>query len=332
MKVISIALFLICALQGLAWDIDSARARRFGALMQENLCVVDQDGIPVQGARVWCGVQTGPGMNDYSVVSGSTDTNGEYCIQAKCTKAVNCRIRKHGYYACETNFVYGAKGSSEELSDGRWQPYGERRVIRLMKMINPVPMTGWTRRRDFKIPRYGDWIGFDLEAGDYTKPHGAGKCDDVLLRFFMEDKAMDDCRMTMEVSFTNSLCAGAYKFSRRLESELQGEYKAATNATYESYLKYVFERRPGCPVLKQMLSESEGLVFRIRTVVDEAGNLKSARYGKMLGPWKFVGPGGMSLPSVQISRADNDLNLEDEASYEAALKSEERFNASHPEK
>ena len=332
MKVVCVALLLVCALQGLSWDADFARARKSGALVLENLRVVDQDGVPVHNARVWCGVQTGLGMNDFVVVSGATDTNGEYCIRAKCTKTINCRIRKHGYYACETNFVYGTKGVSEEISNGRWQPYGGMHVIRLMKMVNPVQMTGWTRRRDFKVPQYGDWIGFDLERGDYTEPHGVGTNDDIRLRFFLEDKAIDDYRMTMEVSFTNSPFAGAYKFNRRLESEFQGEYLAATNAIYASYLKFYYERSPGRPAVKHMLTESEGLVFRIRAEVGEDGNLKSARYGKILGPWKFVGPGGMSLPAVLISCADNDLNLEDGMTYEAALKSEKQFNERHSER
>ena len=91
-------------------------ARRYGAQAKEYLRVIDQDGMPVAGARVWGGLQTGDGYNDFIAIRGTTDTNGEYVIQGKCTNRIRCDITKAGYYRSE--FLLTSYGYSHALKNG----------------------------------------------------------------------------------------------------------------------------------------------------------------------------------------------------------------------
>ena len=46
------------------------RARRYGAQVRECLRIVDQNGIPVVGARVWGGLQHWDGYGDFTPITG----------------------------------------------------------------------------------------------------------------------------------------------------------------------------------------------------------------------------------------------------------------------
>ena len=119
------------------------RARRYGAEAKECLRVIDQDGCPVAGARVWGGLQTGGNLNDFTAISGYTNTNGEYVIEGKCTNRIRCDITKVGYYPselCLSNYGY-----SHSVSNGVWIPYGEKRVVTLKKIKRPGKMKGVIR-------------------------------------------------------------------------------------------------------------------------------------------------------------------------------------------
>ena len=92
-----------------AEELALAKARRYGAQAKECLRVVDQDGMPVADARIWGGLQTGEGYNDFIPIQGNTNTNGEYVIQGRCTNIIRCDITKEGYYDSEfslSNYGY----------------------------------------------------------------------------------------------------------------------------------------------------------------------------------------------------------------------------------
>ena len=93
------------------------KARKYGAQAKECLRVIDQDGMPVAGARVWGGLQTGDGYNDFVSIRGNTDVNGEYVIQGKCTKRIRCDITMDGYY--DSEFLLTRYGHTHNLKDGK---------------------------------------------------------------------------------------------------------------------------------------------------------------------------------------------------------------------
>ena len=302
-----------------AEELALAKARRNGALAKECLRVVDQDGIPVFGARIDGELQTGDGCNDYTPIKGATDTNGEFVVQGKCTNRIRCGITKEGYYASE--FVLPNYAYRHSFKDGKWIPYGSQHTVVIKKIINPQPMSFQDERTSFKVPVYEEWVGFDCEKFDFVSPHGQGVENDMLLRFTLNNPTRDDYHMTMEVSFTNNPYAGAYEMERSGMSEFESVYHADTNAVYRQSFMYRFDQSPGkVPEYTAQLKSDKYLIFRTRTKVDSEGRLVSAMYGKIYGDWNFVGPGGMSMAQFVFNPRPNDTNLEDEHTAEYSRK------------
>lgn len=295
-------------------------AREHGALAKECLRVVDQDGVPVAGARVWGGLQTGDGYKDFIPIDGITDINGEYVVQGKCTKRIACVIMADGYYVSEftmENYCY-----KHSLKDGKWHPYGETKMIGLKKIKKPVLMIHARNDMSDEVP-LGEWHGYDIERRQWLPPYGDGVCADMLVRLTLDVKnAINDFKATMEVSFTNNPCAGAYILAKDRFSEMKSEYEADTNGHYQASFAFVKEKHVTkrnskfnnqvTSVTKSdtSLGDDSYLVFRTRTKVDLDGNLVSAHYGKIYGPWEFFH--GMRASNVQFNPTPNDPNLEDE--------------------
>lgn len=295
------------------------KARKYGAMAKERIRVVDQSGDPVAGAEINGGLQTGDGYSDYVPVKGRTDEHGEFVIQGKCTNRIRCGITLKGYYASE--FVLADYAANHTFGDGKWHPYGSLHTVVLKKIIDPKQMVCRDERASFKIPRYEKWLGFDCEMFDFVPPYGHGVAEDMLLRFTLENPAADDYHMTMEVSFTNNLHAGAYELDRMMTSEFGSVYHADTNAVYRDSLAYRFDQSPDkTPGYTAHLKSGKYLIFRTRTKVDKKGRLVSAFYGKIYGEWNFAGPGGMSMAQFVFNPKPNDTNLEDEHTAEASRK------------
>ena len=292
-----------------------------GALVMEHIRVVDQYGVPVEAAKIWGGLQTGDGYNDYVSVDGYTNTNGEFMVKGKCTDFLSLRITKDGYYKTDFRFSYRETLADPKVKDGKWQPYDSRRTIILNKIIDPQPMIFHDERMSFKVPVYEEWVGFDCEKFDFVSPHGTGMANDMLLRFTLRNPTRDDYHMTMEVSFTNNPHAGAYEMDRIRMSEFESVYRADTNTVYRTSFVYRFDKSPGkTPKYTAQLKSDKYLVFRTRTKVDAECRLVSALYGKIYGDWNFVGPGGMSMSQFVFNPRPNDTNLEDEHTAEYSRK------------
>ena len=177
-----VSLLMMLALNSMAQDLALYRARKYGANAKECLKVVDQDGMPVAGAKVWGGIQHGDGYDDFTPISGMTDTNGEYVIQGKCTNRIRCDITKNGYYRSE--LLLENYGYRHDLEKGKWMPYRERRTVVLKKIKNPCKLLVFPDSlRCCRIPDFDKWIGFDFECCEWIAPHGKGRYADVLLRF-----------------------------------------------------------------------------------------------------------------------------------------------------
>ncbi len=220
------SMMISSAFCGIAQDVSLYNAREHGAQAKECLRVVDQDGMPVVGAKIDGGLQTGDGYNDYTPIRGTTDTNGEFVVQGKCTNRIRCGITLDGYYASE--FVLPNYASRHTFRDGKWHPYGSQHAVVLKKIIDPQPMIFHDERASFKVPAYEEWVGFDCEKFDFVSPYGLGAAKDMLLRFTLKNPTAGDYHMTMEVSFTNNPHAGAYEMGRARMSEFESVYHADT--------------------------------------------------------------------------------------------------------
>lgn len=311
MKRLVFALSALTAISAMAADDTIAYAHRHGARVREIICVVDQIGKPVANAQLYGGLTTGDGMDDYALINGVTDTNGQFQVEGKCTDFMRCQVSKSGYYAAELRVSYLDTKAVPAVKDGKWQPHGNKHMVILKQMVNPQPMLCHDALTSLTIPRYGVWLGFDFEQYDFVSPHGRGNARDVLLRFDLSRPSKDEYYMTMNVSFTNQPYAGAYKLQIDKESELKTAYEANTNECFEQSFVYRFQRREGSSPVYDRLQDDEYLVYRTRTRVDMDGNLLSAHYGVICGDWNFAGPTGFRIDKFMFNPRPNDINLED---------------------
>ena len=329
MKRIFCVLIGICVCHGFAVDMVRMNGYRYGAEAKERFHVVDQDGRPVVGAWFKGGFTIGENhMKDYTVVEGTTNTNGDFIAQGKCNDFLHYSIFKEGYYQSSGDVRYLASRREPCIVNGRWQPFGETHWIVLNRILAPNKLIPFRRNlRDLKIPVFEKWLGFDLEHGDWVKPWGRGVLSDVLMRSSVRVKNVyTDYDYLLEISFTNAPYAGAYLAQKNPCSELKTVHKADPNGVYESEFRFFVKALPQVGTMESLLKEDRYLVFRVRTEVDSAGHLKSAHYGVILGPWLFD-QNGMTITDGCFNPLPNDLNVEDGRQLRAALKGTGRFSA-----
>ena len=300
-----------------AEELALAKARNNGAQAKECLRVVDQDGMPVPDAKIEGGLQTGGGYNDYMPIQGATDTNGEFVVQGKCTNRIRCGITKDGYYASE--FVLPNYAYRHSFKDGKWIPYGSQHTVALKKIIDPVNLSHPNPSRK-ENPDVSAWHGYDLEQCEWLPPYGCGRHADMLVRIITDYADSHDFKVSMEISFTNNPFAGAYLLRKDPYSEMKSIYRADTNAEYKASFEYLQEEHPiihrepivyvqGVNKTDTRLDRDSYLVFRTRTKVDQDGNLVSAHYGKIYGPWEIFR--AMHAYGVYFNTKENDTNIED---------------------
>ena len=307
--------FMTIATSPSAEEIALYKARQYGAQAKECLRIIDQDGAPVVGAKIWGGIQTGGGYKDFIPIQGSTNTNGEYIIQGKCTDRITCEITKDGYY--DSLFLLSDYGYTHNLDNGKWQPYGNWTDVVMKKILKPVAVG--VRYVDQKIPTFGQWLGYDLETVDWMPPWGKGKQADVMIRFELREVGSFDFGYKMELSFAHNPLAGVIRCKKEPFSRFPCAYNAPTNDVYNSIITFEVDRTGAKKRIWNQLENDEYLIFRTRTKVDENGALLAAYYGRIDGEWKFHELHRMWIRGVYFNATPNDTNLEDKYSFEDVM-------------
>lgn len=281
------------------------------ALAQIRIKVIDQDGYVVPDAKIWGGFTCGNRMNDYVLVDGLTNANGEFVAQGNCNEFLRVNVTKDGYYNTEEKVNFLQSTANPRVKDGKWQPYGETRKVVLKKIRNPwaaKAFVGDEYRR--KIPAFDEWLPFDMGKSDWISPYGSGSHNDVLLRF--KKKETDKWNVysySMEACFTNNPYAGFYIKSLDEFSDLKTDYNADTNADYRVNYTFSKECVEKNPAKITGLEPNRYLVFRTRTRVDKKGNLIGAHYGKYCRGWDFNGK-EMLIGDGCFNPVENDPNIE----------------------
>ena len=321
MRILTLTMFSLASVNiYAAMTADGESALRNGAFGRYVYRVVDDGGVPVPNAsaHVWFRSYGRPQDKADWVVQ--TDTNGMFAAEHSFNEQFSVGIDKEGYYHTHVEINYLSM-TELPVKDGKWQPYGETRTVVLKQIRQPQDMLGVDCPPQRKIRIYDEWLGVDLAKGDFVPPVGNGCEPDMLVRFHLAGEMPYDWSIRMDVSFTNSPYAGAYRLKMDNWSDMKSVYQADTNATYLSELSFRYAREKGkrTPNMEK-LGKDEYLVFRTRTKVDGGGKLLSARYGKLYGPWHFEDAGGFRIHKVFLNRNDNDVNLEDTWTIENAKK------------
>ena len=292
------------------------------------LRVVDDDGQPVEGAKVtmhfrfidWGKINT---------VVKQTDADGRVEVRGRCVDGFDYTIEKEGWYNSRSGVNYMTRDDGGvPYKDGKWLPYGEEETVRFKKIRKPIPMAVFTLF-DFKVPKADQEYGFDMEYGRLVEPYGPGKVADFHVKYsFPEEEGV--FWKTMTITFPNCL-DGAYLIDLDEKSKLASPYHADAGEDYAKTFTWKYalsfewqedkcsgkmyrvatEPTPHCD---ERLAYNQGLVLRTRTKVDADGNLVSAHYGKIYGEINLgldmYGTNARSGAILFFNPTENDTNLE----------------------
>lgn len=247
------------------------------------LTVVDDEGRPVGDVKV-NGSGYIPGRPDSTVVNTTTDASGVLKLTIRTAVDVGFSFKKDGYYESRMhNYIYS--GPEPKIVNGYWQPNPLKETVVLKRIKNPVPM--YVKGVDAKVPVLGEPVGYDLMVGDWVAPYGKGTVADFIMNVTGEYRGPFDREIHMTVTFLNekdgiqSFKSLPFHNGSPLGSTFWSSYEAPLEG-YESVYDYESittleaegRKNPG-------QREDVNFYFRVRTELDEKGNIKKAMYGKI---------------------------------------------------
>jgi len=147
-----------------------------------NVRIVDELGIPVSDAEVNVLFSDASYPESYNVLIAQSDENGDATFSGKGRLGIFLRVNKEGFYP------YGDYPAERERFMIKAEEAAFREVT-LRTIQKPIALHAKRTElysgglREYAIPVMGEWLGFDLEAGDWVKPHGTGKEADILVRY-----------------------------------------------------------------------------------------------------------------------------------------------------
>lgn len=245
-------------------------------LIQYNIVILDQDKSPVKQASVKVF-----NYSDEDVVQpkGVTDLKGIVNIVSRKTLLSEVSVDRDGYYSARSLVVPKSFYSSVDKKAKSFQ-------VELKKINNPIGLYAKKLTSEggspLKIPVELKEVSYDFLVGDWVAPHGKGKISDLV--FFYESKFLNDEEYGRKISvrFSNEK-DGIIPFEAPLHkgSVFVSDYEAPSKGYLPKWIQTT-DRTPGKPH-QSTRKDERNFYFRVRTQLDEAGNIESAHYGKIYG-------------------------------------------------
>ena len=239
--------------------------------------VVDDTDVPLEGVQAIMYSLSDEGTSKL----GLTDTNGMYSVQLRKIYAeIDGHFTKTGYYKSNGVFWKWDKW-------GGVPPASTNFTIVMKRIVEPVQMR--EIEVNVKFPRLDAPVGFDLEAGDWVSPHGKGKIADIFLTGKGYYNSPNEYAFNMFAEFPNEH-DGIQSFhvpslpdapTQLLRSELPPPPIAPESGyekTFERFTKRIPADRWSGTTSRD---DTRRWIFRVRTKVEENGNIVSANYGWM---------------------------------------------------
>ena len=235
------------------------------------LKVVDETGRPVEG------VKTKVFYLLTNEIAGLTDTNGIFkASHLDGSENLGFLADKKGYYSFRIMYHLG-----RTYKPAKWN---STQTVVLKRIIKPIPM--YAKSVNYGMPVFDKPVGYDLTMGDWVDPYGKGINTDMIFTAHREKRAVDDTDYKLIVSFPKQgdgiqeFDTPSYYLHDR-GSELLSSEEAPTNRYQPNWIQ-TKTRRPGKP-MESNWNEYRNYYFRVRTKVDDRGNIVSAHYGKIYG-------------------------------------------------
>jgi hypothetical protein len=261
-----------------------------GLVTTVKLKVVDQSQIPVQDARVEISFHGGGEYNDLL-----TDEAGGIEVTDNGLWGQAILITKRGHY-----------DSTHRTGNG-----DQDITLELREIKNPIAM--YVSRQDeiqaFITENPNKAIGYDLVKGDFTSPHGSGRTSDLIFSGSFVFESVSSNKLLLTVRFSNPL-DGFVPFhivdpDDRWRSDIESSYKSdylAPENGYNNEWDFYYIAQGSNKKSDSNFDSTRNYYFRVRTKVDEDGNIESAHYGKIYGEFPRI--------THYFNPTSNDRNVE----------------------
>ena len=188
----------------------------------------------------------------------------------------------------------------DEVVDGRWVPENPTIEVVLKRKKNPISMYARNLIRGLRVPVLDRRCSFDFQVGDWVTPHGRGQAEDIVFHVTLKTEPNGDFRSVVEVSFVREK-DGLIRFEREIDigSKLRSDYEAP-NLGYVDRVTLI--RTKVGHKFTNSASRNANYYFRVRTELDEEGNIISANYGKIYGDFMYF--------TYYFNPTPNDRNIE----------------------
>jgi hypothetical protein len=240
--------------------------------------VVDDSGSPLRGANVSVFYDVAPRdtPTDSGKIIGVTDAGGEFAAShTDKTFRLRFLVQKAGYYSTDIKDDFHGLFTPEHLNRDL--------TIVLKKIANPIPMYAkWIDTSPLK----GDGnAGLDLTSGHWIASYGGG---DIFFTSKSDRRSPSDFDYILTISFPNP-GDGIQEYIPS-ESEKGSQLRSPHEAPADGYQSQLTRTNSARPTGSGNADYDENRVyfFRVHTVLDQAGNVKSALYGKIYGDPIFL--------------------------------------------
>ena len=301
--------------------------------------VIDQEGNPISNATVHVGFTAGhvvfaEGKScDYK---GRTGKDGKAVVRFNGGSSdVYWSVKAEGYYPSEFRkeaFKIEVIPIPPIFYKVNMLEHEKHCEITLYRKKNPQPMYAYSRQMEVETPIENGRYGFDLQHFDWLPPLGNGKTAD----FYYVRKRKDVGRVKRLISQNDEhrirvfrsdepdapqfgdvigciefeAGGGAYVRMQTGNENFPATHCADLAANYSTSIPIKICENNGKLWLQEgpVITESEYMVIRSRVKYDEHGNVISANYSKIIGPW---GVGSLMCPYETVfNPRPNDINLE----------------------
>ena len=258
------------------------------------LHILDESGIPVAGANAGVGFFTN---STPTGIDGITDTNGDFVATHSDTPSesaypLSFRIEKQGYYSTWAQVDLG-----QGYDPTKWS---QSVTLTLKKVGKPIAMySKWIRKNPSVLNQP---MGYDLMVGDWVGPNGSGVQTDVIFQADEHVKSNRDYEHNITIKFPKP-GDGIQVYNipdSEATSGLRSPHEAPTNG-YQPELTRETSAHPGQPN-KFEYDPNRIYLFRVRTALDQQGNVVSAHYGKIYGDFMQF--------TYYLNPTPNDRNME----------------------
>ena len=281
--------------------------------------VVDDIGNPIEGANVVIEF-VGALQAQSESHRGKSNRDGYFSVRGESKLEVYMEAKKTGHYDARVDGLSPRRDLDE--------------LIVLPRILNPIPLFAWDIRVGrsaavLHFPRQDEWLGFDLQAGDWVRPQGKGIATDIRFRFrngFKEwrfsETAMANNRRVNRGASEDEIRSTFGKWDAELDISFPGEKEGLFEET--RFLAYSQLKLPHAAPAEgygptwhytannyspRTAREKVGFFLRTRVKLDKEGKIISANYAKVVGDFYLV-PQGSLLFAYYFNPVPNDRNLE----------------------